>query len=175
MRLSYLPTYSQFVENYIATHYSSGVGTFRRLAGGPTAILAGALLTLIAYSRLSSGFFRVAFIIIGSLTILAGIYFVLQPLFNILLVRLRREELFGSEIGPTTIELKGEYLNITENQEKLKLPIHQIKSIQHRAESTWILTEGDYLVFVPRNGLIEGDHDLFITSLETLLEPDEEE
>ena len=89
-------------------------------------------------------------------------------------MRLRREELFGSETGPTIIELKGKHLHITENQENLKLPIQQIKSIQHRAESTWILTEGEYLIFIPRNSLIEGDHDSFIGSLETLLEPDEE-
>jgi len=175
MRVSYLPTYSQFVENYIATHYSSGVGTFRRLAGGPSAILAGALLTIIAFSRLSPGFFRVVFIIVGSLTIVAGIYFSLRPLINIFLVRLRREELFGSDIGPTIIELKDVHLRITENQEILELPIDQIKSIQHRAESTWILTQGDYLLFVPREGLIEGDHDSFISSLEKALEPDEEE
>lgn len=175
MRVSYRPNYSQFVENYLATYYSSGVGTFRRLAGGPAAILAGALLLILATSRISPGFFRIVLVIIGTLIILAGIYYALQPLINIFLVRLRREQLFGDETGPTIIELKGKHLHITENQEKLKLPIIQIKSIQHRAESTWILTEGDYLVFVPRSGLIDGDHDSFINSLETILEPDEEE
>lgn len=175
MRVSYRPNYSQFVENYLATHYSGGVGTLRRLAGGPTAILAGALLIISALSRLSTGFFRGLLVIAGSTLILAGLFYALRPLINILLVRLRREELFGDEIKPTIIELLDNQLHITENQEELVLPINQIKSIQHRAESTWILTHGDYLLFVPRSGLIEGDHDSFVSALEDLLEPNEEE
>jgi len=175
MRVSYRPNYSQFVENYLATHYSGGVGTLRRLAGGPLGIIAGALLIIAALSRLSTGFFRGFLVVAGSLLILAGLFYAVQPLINVFLVRLRREELFGDEIGPTTIELIDNQLHITENQEKLKLPIDQIKSIQHRAESTWIITHGDYLLFVPRSGLIEGDHDSFVSALEALLEPEEEE
>jgi hypothetical protein len=174
MRVSYRPSYAQFAENYLATHYSGGVGTLQRIAGGPSTILAGALLAFALAPRIASGFFRGLFILIGILLILAGLFYTFQPLINLFLVRLRREQLFGENVGATIIELSDQSLIVTEGEETLKLPIDQIKSIQHRAESTWLLTHGDYLIFVPREGLLEGDHDSFITELEKLLEPDEE-
>ena len=175
MRISYRPSYAQFAENYLATHYSGGVGTLRRIAGGPLTILVGALLAFAASSRLTPGFFRGFVVFIGILLILAGIFYTFQPLFNLFLVRLRREQLFAESMGPTIIELSGEELIVTEGSEKLKLPLDQIKSIQHRADSTWLLTEGDYLIYVPRDDLLEGEHDSFIASLEKMLEPEEEE
>ena len=175
MRVSYRPSYAQFAENYLATHYSGGVGTLRRIAGGPITILTGALLAFALSQRIASGFFRGLFILIGILLILAGLFYTFQPLINLYLVRLRREQLFGESMGPTIIELSKQELIVTEGEETLKLPIDQIKSIQHRAESTWLLTHGDYLIFVPRDGLLEGDHDKFIAALEKLLEPEEED
>lgn len=175
MRVSYRPSYAQFVDNYLATYYSGGVGTLRHLAGGPMAIVAGALIIVVSISRLSPGFFRTLLILPASFLILAGLFYAARPLINIFLVRLRREELFGEERGPTIIELHEDRLQITENKEELALPIEQIKSIQHRAESSWILTKGDYLIAVPRSDLLEGDHDKFVSALEALLEPNEEE
>ena len=175
MRVSYRPSYAQFVDNYLATYYSGGVGTLRRVAGGPMAIVAGALIIIASISWLAPGFFRSLLVVAASFLILGGLFYAARPLINILLVGLRREKFFGEETGPTIIELHEDRLQITENKEVLELPIEQIKSIQHRADSTWILTSGDYLISVPRSGLLEGDHDKFVSALEALLAPDEEE
>lgn len=175
MRVSYRPTFSQFSDNYLSTHYSGGVQTLRRLAGGPLLILLGAVAMIAARAWLPSSLLRFPLVLVGFLVALAGALYAFQPLLNVFLVWLRRDELFGEGQKPTKIELKRGILLVSEGEEELKLPLEQIKSIQHRSDSSWILTQGDYLISVPRQGLLEGEHDAFIEALETAIAPEEEE
>lgn len=175
MRVAYRPTFSQFVDNYLATHYSGGVRTLSRLAGGPSLLLGGALVIVAARAWIGSVVLSVLVSVLGVLLLLGGALYTFQPLFNIFLVWLRRDELFGEGREATVIELRRGNLFVKENGEKVKLPLEQIQSIQHRAESTWILTQGDYLIAVPRHGLLEGDHDGFVAALEAAVQPPEEE
>ena len=62
-----------------------------------------------------------------------------------------------------------------EGDETIELPIEKIMSIQLPSERSWILTEGDYLISIPREGIDKGDHEKFITTLEEIRFPDEEE
>jgi hypothetical protein len=45
--------------------------------------------------------------------------------------------------------------------------------MQHRGDSTWILTENDTLIYVPREGLLSGDHDEFVQAIEEKITPEE--
>jgi hypothetical protein len=83
------------------------------------------------------------------------------------LLWLRRDELLGDQ--PTILELKDDRLMLIQGDESLELPLDQIKSIQHRGHGTWLLTAGDHLISIPREGLLEGDHDAFINALEVAM------
>ncbi|MQC26280.1 MAG: hypothetical protein DWG76_02370 [Chloroflexi bacterium] len=173
MRLSYRPTFAHFTDNYLATHFSSGVQTLRRLAGGPILIVAGSLLIIAARTWMASLWLRLLSIGLGVLLIVIGAFVFAMPLINIFLVWLRRDQLFGDEQSVTTIELLAGHLKITERGETVKLPLAQIQSVQHRAASTWILTRSDTLIYVPRQNLLSGDHDQFIAALEEKIAPPE--
>lgn len=173
MRVSYHPTFAHFAEDYLATHYSAGIQTFRRLAGGPILIALGALLIIFANARVASGWLRIPLWLLASLLILFGLLYALAPLFNLFLVWLRRDQVLGGEGAIVTLEIKGSQLIITERGEKAKLPLERIKSVQHRSTGTWILTDADQLISLPREGLLSGDHDAFVDRLDELLAPDE--
>jgi hypothetical protein len=175
MRLAYRPTFNQFTDNYLATHYSSGVQTLRRIAGGPALILIGALLLIAARAWVASVWLRIPAYGVGFLLIFFGIFLAAMPLVNILLVWLRREQLFGPEQPPTVLELQRGHLKVTERGESVRLPLGQIQSVQHRAASTWILTKTDSLIDIPREHLVEGDHDAFIMALEEKIAPPAED
>ncbi len=135
----------------------------------------GVIITVIANANLRSGFFRGLFGVIAILLIGFGFVRMLQPLFNLFLVWLRRDTLFSKENAFVEMELGEDSLRVSEGSEEIDLKIDQIKSIQHRTESTWILTEGDYLISIPRDGILSGDHEKFVAAIDELLFEEDEE
>lgn len=174
MKLSYRPTFDQFADNYLSTYYSGGARTLQRAAGGPAMILLGAIAIVLIGDRELSAWLRIPLTLIALATVLYGLSYTLRPLFNVLLVWLRRRQLFEGKKALTTLELKGGFLYVDQSGEKVKLPLEQIQSIQHRSVSTWILTHSDILIYVPRKGLKSGNHDKFVSALELKLAPPEE-
>jgi hypothetical protein len=175
MRIAYRPTFAQFADNYLATHYSGGVQTLRRLAGGPVLVILGVIAIVLASAHIAVIWLRLPIFLVATILILAGLRYTLLPLFNLFLVWLRRDEVLGGEGAIVVIELKRENLLISERGRVARLPLESIRSIQHRTESTWILTDADHLVSLPRQDLISGDHDAFIEALEKALEAEEPE
>jgi transcriptional antiterminator Rof (Rho-off) len=175
MKISYRPTFDQFADNYLSTYYSGGARTLQRAAGGPAMILLGAIAIILVNDRVETGWLRVLFFIVGIATALYGLSYTVRPVFNVFLVWLRRKQLFEGKKALTTLELKGEFLYIDQSGERIKMPLSQIQSVQHRSVSTWILTHADILIYIPRQGLKTGDHDKFVAALEKKLAPDKEE
>jgi transcriptional antiterminator Rof (Rho-off) len=175
MKISYKPTFDQFADNYLSTYYSGGVRTLQRAAGGPTIIVLGALAFILIGERVADIWLRIPLNLIAIATVLYGLSYTIRPLFNVFLVWLRRNDLFESKKALTTLELKGNYLHVDQSGEKLKLPLDQIVTVQHRSVSTWILTKGDVLIYIPRQGLKTGSHDKFVAALDKALAPEEEE
>ncbi len=174
-KISYHPTFSQFADNYLATYYSGGVKTLQRVAGGPALIVTGMLAIIFAFDRLHSWLLRAPTIVAGLAIALYGLSYTLGPLFNVFLVWLRRDRLFQNEQALTTLELEGEHLKINQSGEEVKMPLSKIKSMQHRGDSTWILTDNDTLIYVPREGLVSGDHDEFVQAIEEKITPEKKE
>lgn len=174
MKISYRPTFDQFADNYLSTYYSGGVRTLQRAAGGPAMVLLGAIAIILVGDRVEAAWLRALLTIIGLGTVLYGLSYTLRPLFNVFLVWLRRKELFESKKSLTTLELKGDYLYVDQSGERIKLPLSQIQSVQHRSVSTWILTFADILIYIPRAGLKSGEHDKFVAALEKKMSPGEE-
>ena len=175
MRLSFQRTFNQFSENYLATHYSGGVRSLTRFVGGPFLIVIGAIFIINSSRQIDSSLLKGIIAVFSSALILYGLWQTLQPLINLLLVWVRRDILFSAENAYVELEIVGDILKVKEGNEKIELPIEKIKSIQLRSESSWILTEGDYLISIPREGIDEGDHEKFITTLDKIRFPDEEE
>jgi hypothetical protein len=175
VKISYRPTFDQFADNYLSTYYSGGVRTLQRAAGGPAMILLGAIAVILVNDRVQSAWLKIPFIIVGIATVLYGLSYTVRPVFNVFLVWLRRKQLFEGKKALTTLELKGEFLHIDQSGERIKLPLSQIQSVQHRSVSSWILTHADILIYIPRQGLKSGDHDKFVAELEKKLVPPEEE
>jgi len=173
MKVSYRPTFDEFADNYLSTYYSGGVRVLQRAAGGPALIIASALSMMWFSREVEFWLLQVPLLLLGLLVALYGLYLTLRPLLNLLLVWLRRKQLFESQDAITTLELKGGFLHVTQGKEQVKLPLDQIQSVQHRSTSTWILTHSDNLIYLPREGLISGKHDSFVQSLEKKLAPKE--
>lgn len=174
MKISYKPTYQQFADNYLATYYSGGVQTLRRVAGGPLVMFLGTLVIILVFDRTASWWLRLPALLLGLYIFWRGLSYALGPLFNVFLVWLRREQLYAASAPATTFELRGNNLHVEQNGEQVRLPVKHIQSIQHRAESTWLLTFSDQMLYIPRQGLLSGDHDRFVARLEELLAPKEE-
>ncbi len=162
-----MPTLSDLIESYLTTHYSGGVQTMRRLAGGPVILLLGALTIIAVNAWVVAYFLRALLILVGGLFALYGLWLTLTPVLNMFLLWLRRDELLGDQ--PTILEIKDDRLLLIQGDESLELPLAQIKSLQHRAHGTWLLTESDHLISIPRDGLLEGDHDAFVNALEVAM------
>lgn len=175
MKISYRPTFDQFADNYLSTYYSGGVRVLQRAAGGPLLIMLGALSMVWVSERVGFWLLRFPLLLGGIAIALYGLAFTLRPFFNLFLVWLRRKELFEGRSALTTIELKGEVLYVQQGSEDLKLPLSQIRSVQHRSTNTWILTQSDNLIYVPREGLTSGEHDKFVEALEEKLAPENPE
>jgi hypothetical protein len=175
MKVSYRPTYEQFADNYLSTYYSGGVKTLQRVAGGPLVMFLGTLIPVLTFDRTEFWWLRVPALLLGAYIFWRGLSYTLGPLFNVLLVWLRREQLYGADAPATTLELRGKNLHVDQNGEQVRVPVNHIQSIQHRSQSTWLLTFSDQMLYVPRYDLLSGDHDKFIAKLEELLTPKEDE
>lgn len=172
MKLSYQPTYDHFADNYLSTYYSGGVRVLQRAAGGPLIIIAGGLMVVWASANISFWLLRIPLQLIGLGVALYGLSYTLRPLFNLFLVWLRRHEQFESPSATTTLELQGETLTVEQNKETIRIPLADILTLQHRSTSTWILTKNDHLIYIPRTGLLSGEHDKFVQALEDKLAPE---
>lgn len=173
MKVSYKPTFEQFSDNYLATYYSGGVKTLQRVAGGPLVMFLGTMIVVLTFERTAFWWLRVPAVLLSAYVFWRGLSYTLGPLFNVFLVWLRRSQLYG-EGATTELELRGEKLYIEQNGEQVSIPVKHIQSIQHRAESTWLLTFSDQMLYVPREGLLSGDHDKFVAKLEEALAPKED-
>lgn len=174
MKVSYRPTFDQFADNYLSTYYSGGVRVLQRAAGGPLLITLGALSMVWVSQWVSFWLFRYPLYLVGIAVTLYGVAFTLRPLFNLFLVWLRRKELFEGEHALTSVELQDNALHVDQGGETLRLPLEKIQSVQHRSTNTWILTSSDNMIYIPRHGLVSGDHDKFVGALEAKLEPVDE-
>jgi len=175
MKVSYQPTFEQFADNYLATYYGGGVQTLRRVAGGPLVMFLGSLIIVMVFDRTASWWWRLPALVAGLYVFWRGLAYTLGPLFNVFLVYLRREQLFGAQAPATSLTLRGQSLHVEQGGEKVRLPVEHIQSVQHRAESTWLLTHSDQMLYIPREGLQSGDHDKFVARIEEILAPAEEE
>ncbi len=175
MKVSYRPTFDQFADNYLSTYYSGGARTLQRAAGGPAMILLGAIAVILINDRIPNSWLRIPLALVGIATALYGLSYTIRPVFNVFLVWSRRKQLFEGKKSLTTLELKGDFLHIDQSGEKVNLPLSQIQSVQHRSVSTWILTRSDILVYLPREGLLSGDHDKFVAALEKKIAPPEKD
>lgn len=173
MKISYQPTFHQFADNYLATYYSGGVQTVRRAAGGPLVMFLGSLIIVVVFDRTGSWWLRLPAVLLGLYVFWRGLAYTLGPLFNVFLVYLRREQLFGAGAPPTSMSLRGSNLHIEQGGEKVRMPVSHIQSIQYRAESTWLLTHSDQMLYIPREGLDAGDHDAFVARIQKILTPEE--
>lgn len=175
MRLDYRRTYSQFVDNYLATYFSSGVQLARRLLGGPALIILGTVLLNNLAATDFSAFIRIALQVVGYLFIFIGAGYALLPAFNIFLVWLRREQFFGADGVKVTLRLYKTKLRIMENGEEVVIPLDNIISVQRRAKSAWVLTKPDHMIYIPSEGLTTGDYDEFVDALDEAIKKDEED
>ncbi|UYN90201.1 MAG: hypothetical protein KIT08_02935 [Anaerolineales bacterium] len=175
MKVSYRPTFEQFSDNYLATYYSGGVQTLRRVAGGPLVMLLGSLIIVLTFDRTEAWWLRLPAVLLGLYVFWRGLAYTVGPLFNVYLVSLRKEKLFGPDAPLTTLQIRGKKLHIEQNDEKVVVPVEHIQSIQYRGDSTWLLTFSDQMLYVPREGLESGQHDPFVAKLEELLTPEEVE
>lgn len=175
MKISYRPTFEQFSDNYLATYYSGGVQTLRRVAGGPLVMLIGSLIIVLTFDRTEAWWLRLPAVLLGLYVFWRGLAYAVGPLFNVYLVSLRKERLFGPDAPLTSLQLRGAKLHIEQNEEKVVMPVEHIQSIQYRGDSTWLLTFSDQMLYIPREGLESGDHDRFVAKLEELLTPEEAE
>lgn len=172
MKLAYRRTFSQFADSYLATHYSAGVQTFRRLAAGPLLMVAGALVFFLGRPPLF-WLGRAALILVGLALLLYGLFLALRPFIDLGLVYLRRDEFLGPEGQPVTLELADHGLRLTEAGAPLDVPYTDIQVIQHRARGAWIITKSDHLISIPSE-LTEGDLSAFLAALDRILHPPED-
>lgn len=175
MRIEFRRTFSQFVDNYIASYFGTPGQTFIRLTGGPLLIVSGAFL--IIYTRTADIWSGLIFIInlTAVILILYGLFYLFRPVLNIFLVWLRRDQFLGPADAVMTLELLDENLRVHEGADPFDLPIDQILAVQRRAKSAWIITKSDNLVYFPLEDLLSGDADAFMDALDAVIAPDEED
>lgn len=167
MRISYQPTFSHFVDNYLATYYSAGIKTFKRSAGGPIFLIVG--VTIASLSD-SSWFLK----LVGYVFSTYGFFLMVKPYLNLLLVWFRRDTFLQKD--PISLEYfpQKQHILLIDNENNIQIPLSEINSIQHRADKTWILTKTDQLIYVPVNDLLSGNHDDFINAIEKSLDENEQ-
>lgn len=176
MEIVYKQSFAHFVDNYLATYFSSGVKTFQRTGGGPVLMLVALIINLRARNPETWMFFQIIFWILSIYLFFKGLSLTIKPVIDIFLVWLRKDSILEDNL-PLKIELDSENEQIhVSNPEKepLQLPLSEIRSIQHRSTSSWILTNSDLLIFIPRTGLISGDHDEFMQAVESILDKNEQ-
>ena len=175
MKISYRYTFSQFTDNFIAQYYSGGIRVFTRLLGGPILIFIGILI--IGYTRqmeVGAGYYVLW--VIGLLITLFGLAYFTRPGLQLLFVRSRKDEFLGTdgEEVELTLDPEAQTVLIKGPEGESELPLTEILYIQHRAESTWIITNRDHTIPIPRKELTSGDHDAFISAIEEILDINEQ-
>lgn len=177
MRIEYRRTFSQFVDNYLATYYAAGVQTLRRMAGGPFLIFVGVIVINFAIQGEMITLFRVLLWGIGLAISIYGLAYGLRPMINIFLVWLRKDKFLGEEGALVTLEIQSEEELIIVGDPDGEFEIHfdAISTIQHRADSAWILTTTDNMISIPREGLLTGNLDEFISTIERILDEKEQQ
>ncbi|MBW8012878.1 MAG: hypothetical protein FVQ83_16800 [Chloroflexi bacterium] len=175
MRVEYRRTFSQFIDTYLGTYFGTAGQTVWRILGGPFWIIVGVLLFILAGSPGTWLFFK---FIIYSLSVLIALYgaaYIARPAVNLLLVWLRREEFLGAEGALIALELHEDCLRVFEGDNSFDVPLEEIATIQQRADSAWIITQTENLIYVPGKDAISGDPDAFLAALdEAIAEEDEE-
>lgn len=173
MRIEFRRTFSQFVDNYIASYFGTPGQTFIHITGGPLLIVSGAFL--IIFTRNAEIWSALVLIIdlVAILLILYGLFYALRPALNIFLVWLRRDQFLGLETN-IALELLDEDLRVHEGADPFDLPLDQIIAVQRREKSAWIITKSDYLIYFPLENLISGHADKFLDALDEAIAPDEE-
>lgn len=163
------------MDNYIASYYSAGVQTFSRAFGGPLMVMAG-IIILAVVRKPGMGVFLSAGAWAGGAALLAaGTLRTLRPWIDLGLVWLRREEFLGAdEAISVELDTQAETLILQDTERVLTFPLSEIRSIQHRTNSAWILTQSDQLVYIPRHDLLDGDHDAFMGAIEAILDANEQ-
>jgi len=171
MKISYQRTFSQFIDTYLARYYSGAFETLQRLLGGPFLIVLG-IIALGYTRRMAPGLGFILVWILGFALVFYGIFYALRPAIQIGLVYLRRRQFLGEEGARVTLTLNAEAqtLHMDSPEGQLEIPLNQIRNIQHRQDSTWIITTQDLLLTVPRQGLLEGEHDPFFATVEAILD-----
>ncbi len=175
MKISYQYTFSQFSDNFIAQYYSGGIRVFTRLFMGPTLFIFGILMigrTRQMLPGLGKNFFWAG----GSLLVLSGFFYFLRPALQLLIVRLRKDQLFGEngQKVELTLNTKTDSILIHDSEGESELALEEILYIQHRNDSSWIITNQDQTIPIPRNNLTFGDHDEFISAIENILDINEQ-
>lgn len=174
MKLSYRRTFSQFADSHLASHYSMGSQTLRRVALGPFIMLLGALVLFIGRRPSLFWLLRGAFILAGLVVLLYGLFLALRPFIDLALVYLRRDEFLGPEGQPVTLELLPEALRVTDGDTQADIPFKDILAVKYRAAGAWVITRSDHLIAIPAD-LTEGDADAFLAALDAVLNPPEEQ
>jgi len=175
MQIEYRRTFTQFIDNYLATYYGGGVQTLKRLLGGPAIIVAGSYAVILAATPTMWPFFRVTLNLLGWLLIFYGTVYTLRPAFNLFLVWLRRAEFIGEDGTIIRFELLPESLSVHEGDSQFEVPLDRILAVQRRANSAWILTKPDNILYIPSEDLLSGDFEAFIEALDAAIAPDPED
>ncbi|KAA3648325.1 MAG: hypothetical protein DWQ07_04850 [Chloroflexi bacterium] len=173
MRIQYRRTFSQFIDTYLSTYY--GQNALVRILGGPTLIVAGGIMLVFSGREEYGWLLRGALILVGGIILVRGLMIMLRPLLNVFLVWLRRDEFLGEENAKTTIELHEDRVTVSDADGDIEMPLENILTVSHRTDGAWIVTNSDNIIYVPREDLLEGDHDKFVEALEIAITPDEEE
>lgn len=175
MRIEYRRTFAQFRDTYLGTYFGTAGQTVWRILGGPIWIMTGVLL----FNRAGfPGTWLIFKIISYPLSVFIALYgasYIARPAINLLLVWLRREEFLGEEGALIALELHEDFLRVFEGDNSFDIPLEEIASVQQRADSAWIITQTENLVYVPGKDATSGDPDAFLAALdEAIAEEDEE-
>lgn len=171
-KLTYKRSYAQFADAYLTTYYASGVQSFRRMMGGPFLIFIGAVFYILSRSA-NSPLLRWSLLLIGLAIGLYGLLYSLRPLIDLGLVWFRRDEVLGEEGQTISVQLLEENLEATLPEGRFEISYENILLLQRRTDASWIITTTDQIIQIPRENLLEGDHDAFMEELDAILNPPE--
>lgn len=175
MRIEFRRTFSQFADYYLASYFGAAGKTFIHLLGGPALIATGIFLRI--YARSADIWDVLLFVInlIAVIIILYGVFYIFRPVINLFFVWLRREQFLGPADAVMSLELLDDNLRVHEGADPFELPLDQILAVQRRANSAWIITKTDNLIYFPLEDLLSGDADTFLDALDAAIAPEEEE
>jgi hypothetical protein len=173
-KIAYRRTFAQFADTYLTTYYAAGFRIIVRSAGGPFLMFLGAVFYIFSRNPNLPWLARIPLFIIGVGMFAYGLYFALRPFIDLALVYLRRDEFLGAEGQTIEIEIRAEALYASLPEGDFEIPFSNILTVQHRSDSAWIITRTDQILQVPREDLLEGDHDAFVERLYQIVNPPKE-